>query len=117
MAGSDAACWDGLPSNGKVASFGGICPHNKFSVSPDAPQPCMQVTTTALPSFIPTGERASRPQTAPSIRPRRRHAYAHDGAIYTRMNSVHESQPGFSRGRVMVFDPPKALPDHRPATN
>ena len=57
------------------------------------------------------------PTTAPSTRSRRRHPYAHDGAMYTRTNSVHESQPGFSRVCVMVFDPPKALPDHRPATN
>ena len=49
--------------------------------------------------------------------PTQRHPYAHDGAMYTRTNSVHESQPGFSRGRVMVFDHPKALSDHRPATN
>jgi len=79
----------------------------------------MQVPTTALPPSSPQvspDARIETPQTAPSIRPRRRHAYAHDGAIYTRTDSVHESPPGFSGGRVMVFDPPKALPDHRPAT-
>ena len=78
----------------------------------------MQVPTTALrpssPQVSPDA-RIETAQTAPPIRPRRRHLYAHDGAIYTRTNSVHESPPGFSRVCVMVFDPPKALPDHRPA--
>jgi hypothetical protein len=71
----------------------------------------MQVPTTALPPSSPQvspDARIETPQTAPSIRPRRRHPYAHDGAMYTRTNSVHESQPGFSRMCVMVFDPPKA---------
>jgi hypothetical protein len=117
-----------LPPNRNVASFGGICPHNKFSVSPDAPPALHASAHHGAPALFPTGEprRAHRdaadgaiytPTTAPPIRPRRRHPYAHDGAINTRTNSVHESQPGFSGGRVMVFDPPKALPDHRPATN
>ena len=99
----------------------------KFSVSADAPPALHASAHHGAPALFPTGEprRAHRdradgaiytPTTAPSIRPRRRHLHAHDGAIYTRTNSVHESPPGFSGGRVMVFDPPKALPDHRPAT-
>jgi hypothetical protein len=99
MAGSDAACWDGLPFNGKVASFGGICPHNKFSVSPDVPSACQQVPTTALPP--------SSPQVSAHRDRRRRHLYAHDGATHTPTTAsftrARIGQPGFSRGRVMVF--------------
>ncbi len=89
-----------------------ICPHNKFLVSADAPPALHASAHHGAPALFPTGV----PRRAHQDR-RRRHPYAHDGAIYTRTNSVHESQPGFSRVCVMVFDPPKALPDHWPATN
>jgi hypothetical protein len=122
---------DYLPPNGNMwRPLAASARSTKFSVSRDAPPALHASAHHGAPPFFPTGEprRAHRdaadgaiytctPTTAPPIRPRRRHLHAHDGAIYTRTNSVHESPPGFSGGRVMVFDPPKALPDHRPATN
>jgi hypothetical protein len=72
--------------------------------------------------------RASRPQTAPSIRPRRRHPYAQDGAIHTpktappirpRRRHVHahglgarESAGLHSRACDGLRPPQEALPDH-----
>ncbi len=93
---------DYLPPNGNVTSFGGICPHNKFSVSADVPPALHASAHHGAPTLFPTGE----PRRAHRDR-RRRRLYAHDGAMYTRTDSVHESQPGFSRVRVMVFDSPR----------
>jgi hypothetical protein len=69
---------DYLPPNGNVASFGGICPHNKFSVSPDAPPALHASAHHGAPALFPTGE----PRRAHRDR-RRRQLYARDGAIHT----------------------------------
>jgi hypothetical protein len=68
MATCTATC-DGLPGrqlperdqrlltpNGNVTSFGSICPHNKFSVSPDAPPALHASAHHGAPALFPTGE-------------------------------------------------------------